>query len=89
MAARSIACPANLVSTAWQLACPQERRKIKVYPAVANRAGTEQKLVFNGGSVLYNPDGQPLARARKTGRTVITLPIEPARACDKCERPAH
>jgi predicted amidohydrolase len=87
-----IACPANLVSKTWQVAMPARALENKLYLAVANRAGTEvrrlpdgteQKLLFNGSSVLYAPDGQFLAQASKTENEVITLQIDPALARDK------
>lgn len=87
-----IACPSNLVSTVWQVGMAARALENKVYLAVANRCGTEvreladgseQNLLFNGGSVLYDYNGQPLAQAGKTESAVITLQIDPVATRDK------
>lgn len=87
-----ICCPSNLVSTVWQIGMAARALENKVYFAVANRCGTEirqlpdgseQKLLFNGGSVLYDYNGQPLAQADKTETTVFTLQIDPAATRNK------
>lgn len=87
-----ICCPSNLVSTVWQIGMAARALENKVYFAVANRCGTEirqlpdgseQKLLFNGGSILYDYTGQPLAQASKTETTVFTVQIDPAATRDK------
>lgn len=87
-----ICCPSNLVSTVWQIGMAARALENKVYFAVANRCGTEirqlpdgseQKLLFNGGSILYDYTGQPLAQANKTETTVFTVQIDPAATRDK------
>ncbi len=87
-----ICCPSNLVSTVWQIGMAARALENKVYLAVANRCGTEvrqlpdgtrQTLLFNGGSVLYDYNGQALAKANTTETKVITLQIDPIATRDK------
>ena len=87
-----ICCPSNLVSTVWQIGMAARALENKVYLAVANRCGTEvwqlpdgtrQTLLFNGGSVLYDYNGQALAKANTTETKVITLQIDPIVTRDK------
>jgi len=87
-----IACPSNLVSDVWKMAMPARAIENKVFLAVANRCGTEtrimddgasQSLTFTGCSVLYNDAGEILDQAEKTGDRVITLEIDPLPTRDK------
>jgi predicted amidohydrolase len=87
-----IACPSNLISTLWGVAMPARALENKVYLAVANRCGTEkrtiedgieQSLTFNGGSVIYDFSGAPLACAGKEEERVITVAIDPLLTRDK------
>ncbi len=87
-----IACPSNLVSTLWGIAMPARALENKVYVAVANRCGaevrrladgTEQKLTFNGGSVIYDFNGSPMMQADKDQDRIITVEIAPRLTRDK------
>ena len=92
MGADIIACPSNLVSTLWGVAMPARAIENKVYVAVANRCGTEtrtlddgseQSLTFNGGTVIYDFNGAPLAQADKDEDSVLTVEISPKLTRDK------
>jgi len=87
-----IACPSNLVSTLWGVAMPARALENKVYLAVANRCGTEKRLLsdgsqqlltFNGGSVIYDFNGSVLSQADKESDKVLTVPIDPLLTRDK------
>jgi predicted amidohydrolase len=87
-----IACPSNLVSSLWGVGMPARALENKVYLAVANRGGTEmrlledgtkQTLTFNGGSVLYDFNGAPLVKAEKDECTVLTVQIDVQLTRDK------
>jgi len=87
-----IACPSNLVSALWGVGMPARALENKVYVAVANRCGTEvrtaadgieQSLTFNGGSVIYDFNGSPLAQAGKDEDRVLTVEITPGLTRDK------
>ncbi|HZY38427.1 MAG TPA: nitrilase-related carbon-nitrogen hydrolase [Mucilaginibacter sp.] len=87
-----IACPSNLVSTLWGVGMPARALENKVYVAVANRCGTEvrslddggeQSLTFNGGSVVYDFNGSPMAQAGKDEGQVLTVEIAPKLTRDK------
>ena len=87
-----IACPSNLVSTLWGVGMPARALENKVYVAVANRCGTEkriledgteQALTFNGGSVVYDPHGTILVQANKTEDGIFTVEIDPILTRDK------
>lgn len=92
MGADVIACPSNLVSTLWGVAMPARALENKVYLAVANRCGTErriledgseQALTFNGGSVIYDFNGSPLVQAGKEEDGIFTVLIDPLLTRDK------
>jgi 5-aminopentanamidase len=48
-----------------------------VYVAFANSVGGEAPWEFNGGAALYDPQGQPLARAADEGEAVLTAIFDP------------
>jgi predicted amidohydrolase len=86
MGADVIVCPSNLVSTVWGIGMPARALENKVYVAVANRCGTEtrtlddgseQSLTFNGGSVVYDFNGSPLAQSGIDEDRVLTVEITP------------
>ena len=92
MGADVIACPSNLVSALWGVGMPARALENKVYVAVANRCGTEtrtlgdgsdQRLTFNGGSVIYDFNGSPLVKAGKDDDCVLTIEISPHLTRDK------
>jgi predicted amidohydrolase len=92
MGADIIACPSNLVSTLWGVGMPARALENKVYLAVANRCGaeirtldddSEQKLIFNGGSVIYDFNGSPIAQAGKDEDRILTVEITPSATRDK------
>jgi predicted amidohydrolase len=47
------------------------------YVAFANSVGGEPPWEFNGGAALYDPQGQPLARAADAGEAVVTAVFDP------------
>jgi predicted amidohydrolase len=92
MGADVIACPSNLVSTLWGVGMPARALENKVYLAVANRCGTEnraledgtmQTLTFNGGSVVYDFNGSPMVKAGVDCEEVLTVSIDPQLTRDK------
>jgi predicted amidohydrolase len=87
-----IACPCNLVSTLWGVGMPARALENKVYVAVANRCGTEkrmlddgteQSLTFNGGSVVYDCYGAIMVQANKTDDGIFTVEIDAVQTRDK------
>ncbi len=92
MGADVIACPCNLVSNVWGIGMAARALENKVFVAVANRCGTEirqledgseQRLTFTGGSVLYNYNGEPFEKAEADGDGVFTCQIDPIQTRDK------
>ena len=82
-----IVCPSNLVTDAWQLVMPARAIENKVYLAVANRAGTEnrsgEELLFKGSSAIYGYNGQELQKAGPQGDEILEAEIFPAKTRDK------
>jgi len=82
-----VACPSNLVTTVWDISMPSRALENKVYLAVANRTGTEnrngQDLIFNGKSKIYGYNGSVMCEASYDGEEVITIEIEPAKTRNK------
>jgi 5-aminopentanamidase len=76
-----ILCPSNLVTPVWHKVTPARAIENKVYLAVANRVGTEnrsgQELIFNGQSVIHSYNGDNLAIADKTSEVVVDAEIFP------------
>ena len=86
-----IVCPSDLVTDLWRVAMPGRAVENKVYMAVANRTGTEErggeKLVFTGRSAVYGFSGEELASAGPEDETVVTAQITPAATRDKSFNP--
>ena len=86
-----IVCPSDLVTDLWRVAMPGRAVENKVYVAVANRTGTEErdgeKLVFTGRSAVYGFSGEELASAGPEDETVVTARIIPADTRDKSFNP--
>ncbi len=82
-----IVCPSNLVTNVWHSVMPTRALENKVYLAVANRCGTEQRgdetLFFNGGSAIYHYSGQELEKAPVESDTVISAEIFPGETRNK------
>ena len=82
-----IACPANLVTTAWQKVMPARAIENNVYLALANRTGREKRrneqLTFRGKSAIYDPQGRVLQAAAATGDKVLCCEIDIQRARNK------
>lgn len=55
-------------------------RDYNVMVAYINQVGGQDELVFDGGSVLINVDGQPLARAPQFDEAFLTVDINPEKA---------
>ncbi len=76
-----ILCPSNLVTKVWHIATPARALENKVYFAVANRTGFENRngndLEFNGGSVIHSYNGNNLAKASYSSEEVISAEIYP------------
>ena len=82
-----IACPANLVTDAWQMVMPARAIENKVYLAVANRIGSEvrngETLHFKGRSAIYGYHGETLANADALHEAVVSAEIHPQATRDK------
>jgi predicted amidohydrolase len=82
-----IICPSNLVTKVWHKVMPARALENKVYLAVANRYGTEERgggiLEFNGGSAIYSYNGDVAAIAGADTEEVITSEIYPVKTRDK------
>lgn len=77
-----IVCPSNLVTTLWHNVMPARAIENKVYFAVINRIGKEERngeeLFFNGESAIYGYNGERLAKAGVEEEKVIIAEIEPS-----------
>ncbi|MBX3042681.1 MAG: carbon-nitrogen hydrolase [Candidatus Kapabacteria bacterium] len=82
-----ILCPSNLVTKVWHISTPSRALENKVYLAVANRTGIENRngneLEFNGGSVIHGFDGSTISKAGFDSEEVITAEIFPEMTRDK------
>ncbi len=89
--AELIACPSNLVTEAWEIVMPVRALENKVYLAVANRTGAEERngerLTFRGKSAIYHYNGTLLCRAGEADTTVLIADIEPQRTRTKAFDP--
>lgn len=87
LGAELIACPSNLVTEAWEMAMPVRALENKVYLALANRTGVEERggerLIFRGKSAIYSYTGHPLCQATAEETTVLVADIEPAKTRTK------
>ncbi|MEI6090639.1 MAG: nitrilase-related carbon-nitrogen hydrolase [bacterium] len=87
MGADIILCPSNLVTDVWHIAMPARALENKVYLAVANRIGKENRngvnLVFKGKSAIYGYNGEVLEQAKKDTEEVLTTEIEPEKTRNK------
>ncbi len=76
-----IVCPSNLVTKVWDISMPARALDNKVYLAVANRTGGENRngndLVFTGESKIYSYNGTIMAEAGKSNEEVIIAEIDP------------
>ena len=76
-----VVCPSNLVTKVWHISTPSRALENKVYFAVANRIGTENRngvdLEFNGASAIYNYNGNAMQIASKDAEEVIIAEINP------------
>ncbi len=76
-----ILCPSNLVTNVWDISTRSRALENKVYLAVANRTGTEErngnKLHFNGKSVIYKYNAEEIAKASSEQEQVISAEIFP------------
>lgn len=76
-----IVCPSNLVTNVWDISTKSRALENKVYLAVANRTGTEErngnKLLFNGKSIIYKYNAEEIAKASSDQEQVITAEIYP------------
>ncbi len=77
-----IVCPANLVTSVWEIGMKSRALENAVFVAVANRCKTEvrvlannekQALTFTGKSVLYSTMGAELVQADKAHDCIITF----------------
>lgn len=82
-----ILCPSNLVTDVWQIAMPARALENKVYLAVANRIGEENRngvnLDFKGRSAIYGYNGEVLAQAGAGTEEVLSESIKPERTRNK------
>ncbi|MFH1049668.1 MAG: nitrilase-related carbon-nitrogen hydrolase [bacterium] len=82
MGADLIVCPSNLVTTVWHNVMPARAIENKVYFAVINRIGKEnrngEELFFNGESAIYGYNGERLAKAGVEDEKIIFADITPS-----------
>lgn len=82
-----IVCPSNLVTNVWHIATPARALENKVYLAVSNRIGIENRngaeLLFNGGSRIYSFNGSELAKSPNDKESIISAEIIPEKTRDK------
>lgn len=86
-----ILCPSNLVTDLWHDVMKARAIENGVYLAVANRVGTEERVInkekeslnFKGNSIIISPKGERLAQASANELEEITAEIEPKEARNK------
>lgn len=75
-----IVCPSNLVTGVWQNVMSARALENKVYVAVCNRIGKEEKnedvLLFNGESTIYSYTGQILSKSSKDTEEIISTDLD-------------
>jgi len=88
-----IVCPSNLVTASWQRVMPARAIENKVYLAVANRAGVEERgadrLKFKGHSAIYDYHGIVLKKAGPGADEIIFADIFPGKTRDKSFNPIN
>ncbi len=76
-----IVCPSNLVTKIWHSVMPARSVENKVYLAVSNRYGNEERngenLQFNGTSAIWDFNGSILKAAQKEGDEILKCSINP------------
>ena len=86
-----IVCPSDLVTDVWHRVIPGRAVENKVYVAVANRTGSEERngetLAFTGRSAVYDFSGKELACAGPDEEAVVTARITPGLTRDKSFNP--
>lgn len=82
-----IVCPSNLVTDVWHISMPSRALENKVYFAVANRTGIEEReeesLLFKGASAIYSYNGSEMIKADATEETFLTVEFEPDKTRNK------
>lgn len=82
-----IVCPSNLVTRIWPLVMPARAIENKVYLAVANRYGIEErqgeKVEFNGQSGIWSYNGSVLVQGAAVSEEVLTADITPQETRNK------
>jgi predicted amidohydrolase len=82
-----IVCPSNLVTNSWHISTPSRALENKVYFAVANRTGMENRngneLIFNGESKIYSFNGSILADCDNVSEREIISEIEQLKTRNK------
>lgn len=82
-----ILCPSNLVTNVWHISTPSRALENKVYLAVANRIGSENRndneLYFNGKSAVYGYNGSQIISAGETSEEIISAEIYPEKTRNK------
>lgn len=82
-----ILCPSNLVTEVWHKVMPIRAFENKVYLAVANRTGLEErnneKLLFKGESAIYSYNGETLTKADAETEVVLYTTIYPEKTRNK------
>lgn len=82
-----IVCPSNLVTDVWHIAMPARALENKVYLAVANRTGIEnrggEEVEFTGESGIWGFNGKLMAKSSKSDDSILTVEIEPSATRNK------
>ncbi len=82
-----IVCPSNLVTNVWHKVMPARALENKVYLAVANRTGKEERngeqVAFNGDSGIWSYNGDLITKAGAKDEAVISTVINPEKTRNK------
>ena len=87
-----IVCPSNLITNVWDIGMRARALENALFVAVANRVGTEhrilpdgspQDLLFTGKSALYAPNGTTLGVAHAENPDILHFEIDPLLARQK------
>lgn len=87
-----ICVPANLVTTGWETGMKARALENNVFVAVANRCGTEERILddgstqtlrFNGKSVIYNINGTTIAQLSETENEILTATVDISKSRNK------
>lgn len=82
-----IVCPSNLITDVWHISMPSRALENKIYLAVANRTGEEQrkdeKVIFKGQSAIWGYNGELIVKTDNIQEAELVAEIFPEKTRKK------